>query len=67
LLFTIDPRQYEIRLAQANAQLETATAHLALADQQLARAEQLVRTSAGTVQNVDQRSGRSAGRSSCCR
>jgi RND family efflux transporter MFP subunit len=55
LLFTIDPRQYEIRLAQANAQLETATAHLALADQQLARAEQLVRTSAGTVQNVDQR------------
>src|SRR3984893_8327782 len=54
LLFTIDPRQYEIRLAQANAQLETATAHLALADQQLARAEQLVRTSAGTVQNVDQ-------------
>ena len=32
LLFTIDPRPYEIRLAQANAQLETATARLLLAD-----------------------------------
>ena len=29
LLFTIDPRPYEIRLAQVNAQLETATARLA--------------------------------------
>ena len=31
LLFTIDARPYEIRLAQAKAQLETATARLALA------------------------------------
>jgi multidrug efflux pump subunit AcrA (membrane-fusion protein) len=34
LLFTIDPRPYEIRLAQANAQLETANARLALADRE---------------------------------
>ena len=32
LLFTIDPRPYEIRLAQATAQLETANAKLALAE-----------------------------------
>src|SRR6185437_17041975 len=31
VLFTIDPLPYEIRLAQANAQLETATARLTLA------------------------------------
>jgi membrane fusion protein, multidrug efflux system len=55
LLFTIDPRPYEIRLAQANAQLETATARLALADRELARAQTLQRSFAGTVQNVDQR------------
>src|SRR5580704_8901334 len=55
LLFTIDPRPYEIRLAQANAQLETATARLALADRELTRAQNLQRTNAGTAQNVDQR------------
>src|SRR6516225_6516033 len=55
LLFTIDPRPYEIRLAQANAQLETATARLALADRELTRAQALQRTLAGTAQNVDQR------------
>src|SRR6516164_3560518 len=55
LLFTIDPRPYEIRLAQANAQLETASARLALAERELARAQTLARTYAGTVQNVDQR------------
>jgi RND family efflux transporter MFP subunit len=55
LLFTIDPRSYEIRRAQANAQLETATARLALADRELARAQTLQRTLAGTAQNVDQR------------
>jgi hypothetical protein len=32
LLFTIDARPYEIKLAQANAQLETASARLALAN-----------------------------------
>src|SRR6516164_3554147 len=34
-LFAIDPRPYEIRLAQANAQLETASAQLALANREL--------------------------------
>jgi membrane fusion protein, multidrug efflux system len=55
LLFTIDPRPYEIRLAQANAQLETAAARLALADRELVRAQTLQKTLAGTAQNVDQR------------
>jgi RND family efflux transporter MFP subunit len=54
-LFTIDPRPYEIRLAQANAQLETATARLDLADRELVRAQALQRSLAGTAQNVDQR------------
>src|SRR5215472_9379972 len=39
LLFTIDPRPYEIRLAQATAQLETASARLALAERELNRAQ----------------------------
>jgi membrane fusion protein, multidrug efflux system len=55
LLFTIDSRPYEIRLAQANAQLETATARLALADTELTRAQALAAKAAGTLQNVDQR------------
>src|SRR6516162_3354635 len=55
LLFTIDPRPYEIRLAQANAQLETATTRLLLADRELTRAQALQRTLSGTAQNVDQR------------
>src|SRR5258708_35084958 len=55
LLFTIDPRPYEIRLAQANAQLETATARLELADRELVRPQALQRSLAGTAQNVDQR------------
>src|SRR5215831_7629478 len=41
LLFTIDPRPYEIRLAQATAQLETASAKLALAERELNRAQDL--------------------------
>ena len=55
LLFTIDPVPFEIRLAEANAQLETATARLELADRQLARAQALKRDDFGTAQNVDQR------------
>jgi membrane fusion protein, multidrug efflux system len=55
LLFTIDPRPYEIRLAQANAQLETATARLELADRELTRAQALLRSLTGTPQSVDQR------------
>ena len=55
LLFTIDPRPYEIRLAQATAQIETASARLELAKRELWRARELKRTDFGTVQNVDQR------------
>jgi RND family efflux transporter MFP subunit len=55
LLFTIDPRPYEIKLAQAQALLETATARLALAETELTRAQALASKAAGTIQNVDQR------------
>jgi membrane fusion protein, multidrug efflux system len=55
LLFVIDPVPYEIRLAQAIAQLESATARLDLANRQLARAQTLRRSGAGTLENVDQR------------
>ena len=55
LLFTIDPRPYEIRLAQANAQLDTARARLALAERELDRAQVLATRSFGTEQTVDHR------------
>jgi len=55
LLFTIDPRPYEIRLAQANAQLDTARARLTLAERELDRAQALAAKSFGTEQIVDQR------------
>jgi multidrug efflux system membrane fusion protein len=56
-LFTIDPQPYEIALAQATAQLGVATAHLELAQRELARAKDLQGSDAGTVENVDQRTG----------
>jgi len=55
LLFTIDARPYEIKLAQARTLLEAASARLALADRELARAEVLATKSFGTEQTVDQR------------
>ena len=55
LLFTIDSRPYEIRLAQANAQLDTARARLALAGRELNRAQTLAAKAAGTEEAVDQR------------
>src|SRR6267154_1130521 len=55
LLFLIDPRPYEIRLAQANAQLQTVTARVALASSQLARAQSLRHNDFGTQETVDQR------------
>jgi RND family efflux transporter MFP subunit len=55
LLFTIDSRPYEIRLAQATAQLETGSARLELAKRELYRAQELKRTDFGTMQAVDQR------------
>src|ERR1700722_16510077 len=56
-LFTIDPTPYEIKLSQANAQLENAAARLDLANQQLVRAKMLKKSDAGTTENVDQRVG----------
>src|SRR5215472_6187593 len=55
LLFTIDPRPYEITLAEASAQFNVASAHLELADRQLDRAKDLEQSNAGSVENVDQR------------
>jgi multidrug efflux system membrane fusion protein len=55
LLFMIDPRPYEIRLAQANAALETAQARVALANNQLSRAQSLKKNEFATQETVDQR------------
>jgi RND family efflux transporter MFP subunit len=55
LLFVIDPRPYEIKLAQATAQLQSATSRLTLASSELVRAQSLKRSSFGTAENVDQR------------
>jgi membrane fusion protein, multidrug efflux system len=55
LLFTVDPRPYEIILAEATAELDVASAHLELADRQLERAKDLEQSDAGSVENVDQR------------
>jgi membrane fusion protein, multidrug efflux system len=54
-LFTIDPRPFQIRRDEAEAQLRTAEARSTLADAQLWRAQQLKQTQFGTVENVDQR------------
>src|SRR5712664_3566786 len=55
LLFMIDPRPYEIKLAKATAQLQTASARFALASVQLGRAQTLLHTTFGTAETVDQR------------
>ena len=55
LLFTIDPRPYEITFAEATAQLDVASARLELADRQLERAKDLEQSNAGSMENVDQR------------
>jgi len=55
LLFVIDPRPYEIRLAEAKAQLQTAAAKVALANNQLSRAQSLRRNEFATQETVDQR------------
>jgi membrane fusion protein, multidrug efflux system len=55
LLFVIDPRPYEIKLAEAKAQLQTAIARVALANSQLVRAQSLRRSDFGTQETVDQR------------
>ncbi len=55
LLFVIDPRPYEIRLAQAQAALQTAAARVGLANNQLSRAQSLRRNEFATQETVDQR------------
>jgi membrane fusion protein, multidrug efflux system len=55
LLFVIDPRPYEIKLEQAKAVLQTATARVALANNQLFRAQSLKRNEFATQETVDQR------------
>src|SRR5258706_3029699 len=56
LLFVIDPSHYEIKLAQANAQLESASSRLALATIQLSRSQSLKRQNFASEEIVDQRS-----------
>jgi membrane fusion protein, multidrug efflux system len=55
LLFVIDPRPYEIKLEQAKAALQTASARVALAGNQLSRAQSLRRNDFATQETVDQR------------
>ncbi|QGZ65177.1 efflux RND transporter periplasmic adaptor subunit [Paraburkholderia acidisoli] len=55
LLFEIDPEPYQIKLSEATAALEAANARLALATRELSRAQELQRSEAGTVENVDQK------------
>jgi membrane fusion protein, multidrug efflux system len=55
LLFVIDRRPYEIRLEQAKASLQTASARVALANNQLFRAQSLRRNEFATQETVDQR------------
>lgn len=55
LLFEIDREPYEIKLNEATAVLASAKARLALATRELARAQELQHSEAGSVQNVDQR------------
>ncbi len=55
LLFVIDPRPYEIKLALATAQLATAKARVDLTTAELARAQSLLKTQSGSQEVVDQR------------
>ena len=54
LLFVIDPRPYEYRVAQATAQLESATARLEFANRELARFQKLAKTGAGSREKAEQ-------------
>jgi RND family efflux transporter MFP subunit len=57
VLFEIDPTQYQVKLSEATAQLESAQARYDLATQELTRAQTLQQSEAGTIENVDQRAG----------
>jgi membrane fusion protein, multidrug efflux system len=54
-LFTIDQRPFQIRLAQAAAQLQTAQAKEQLSEVELWRARQLKQSEFGSAETVDQR------------
>ncbi len=54
LLFVIDPRPYEIQLEQANAQFQTASATLALANKQLERSARLNRVAVESDEHLDE-------------
>lgn len=55
LLFIIDPRPYEVKLALANAQLATAMARVELTSAELSRAQALRKNDTGSQETVDQR------------
>src|SRR5260221_2410614 len=55
LLFVIDPRPYEIQLEQANAQFQTASATVALANKQIDRAARLNRAGFESDERLDER------------
>jgi RND family efflux transporter MFP subunit len=55
LLFDIDPIPYEIKLAEATAQRESAKARLDLANLELARAQMLKRNGVVSAESLDQR------------
>ena len=55
LLFTIDARPYEVKLAEAAAQLQSAQARTVLTGVELWRAAQLRRSDYGSAETVDQR------------
>lgn len=61
LLYVIDPRPYDATLLQAQGQAADAKAKLELAERELARAMELVRTSAVSEAVVDQRRQQSQG------
>lgn len=55
VLFVIDPRPYETALDQAKALLEGARSHYALAEKELQRAEELIKTNAISKRIYDER------------
>ena len=61
LLFVIDPRPYEIALANARAQVETADASLDLAKKELVRTSSLVQSSYASRETFDQRTQQERG------
>jgi RND family efflux transporter MFP subunit len=56
LLFIVDPTPYQIKFDEDTAQVAKARARLELATSELARAQTLQRTDAGTIENVEQKS-----------